>query len=61
MYGADTWTVKQTEAKKFGAAEIRMCSWMSGATKLERIRNVRIRGTTRVEYIYKKVQESRLK
>ena len=34
---------------------------MSGVTKLDRIRNERIRGTTKVEEISKKVQESRLK
>ena len=34
---------------------------MSGVTKLDRIRNQRIRGTTMVGEISKKVQESRLK
>ena len=34
---------------------------MSGVTKLDRIRNERIRGTTNVGEISKKVQESRLK
>ena len=34
---------------------------MSGVTKLDRIRNDRIRGTTKVGEISKKVQESRLK
>ena len=34
---------------------------MSGVTKLDRIRNERIRGTTKLEEISKKMQESRLK
>ena len=34
---------------------------MSGVAKLDRIRNERIRGTTKVGEISKKVQESRLK
>ena len=34
---------------------------MSGVTKLDRIRNERMRGTTKVGEISKKVQESRLK
>ena len=34
---------------------------MSGVTKLDRIRNERIRGTMKVGEISKKVQESRLK
>ena len=38
-----------------------MLRWMSGVTKLDRIRNERIRGATKVGEISKKVQESRLK
>ena len=37
------------------------CGGMSGVTKLDRIRNERIRGTTKVGEISKKVQESPLK
>ena len=37
-----------------------MLRWMSGVTKLDRIRNERIRGTTKVGEISDKVQESRL-
>ena len=40
---------------------MRMLRWMSGVTKLDRIRNERIRRTTKVGEISKKVQESRLK
>ena len=35
--------------------------WMGGVIKLDRIRNERIRGTTKVGEISKKVEESRLK
>ena len=35
--------------------------WIGGVTKLDRIRNERIRGTTKVGEISKKVQKSRLK
>ena len=38
-----------------------MLRWMSGVAKLDRIGNERIRGTTKVGEISKKVQESRLK
>ena len=38
-----------------------MLRWMSGDTKLDRIRHERIRGTTKVGAISKKVQESRFK
>ena len=61
MYGAETWAVKKAQEKKLDVAEMRMLRWMSGVTKLDRIRNERIRGTTKVGEISKKVQESRLK
>ena len=61
MYGAETWAVKKAQEKKLDVAGMRMLRWMSGVTKLDRIRNERIRGTTEVGEISKKVQESRLK
>ena len=48
MYGAETWAVKKTQQKKLDVAEMRMLRWMSGVTKLDRITNERIRGTTKV-------------
>ena len=53
--------VKKAHEKKLDVAEMRMLRWMSGVTKMDRIRNERIRGTTKVGEISKKVQESRLK
>ena len=44
IYGADTWSVKKAQEKKLDVAEMRMLRWMSGVTKLDRIRNERIRG-----------------
>ena len=38
-----------------------MLRWMCGVTKLDRIRNERIRGATKVGETSKRVQESRLK
>ena len=63
MYGAETWAVKKAQEKKLDVAEMRMLDlrWTSGVTKLDRIRNERIRGTTKVGEISKKVQVSRLK
>ena len=46
---------------KLEVAEMRMLRWMCGVTKLDKIRNERIRGTTKVGEITKKVQERRLK
>ena len=60
MYRAETWAVKKAQEKKLDVAEMRMLRWMSGVTKLDRIRNEITRGTTKVGEISKKVQESRL-
>ena len=38
-----------------------MLRWMNGVTKLDRIRNERIRGTTKVGEISRKAQETRSK
>ena len=59
MYDAEAWVVKTAQEKKLDVAEMRMLRWMSGVTKLDRIRSERIRGTTKVGEISKKVQESR--
>ena len=47
--------------KEQDVVEMRMLRWMSGVTKMDRIRNERIRGTTKVGEISKKVPETRLK
>ena len=61
MYGAETWALKKAQENKLEVAEIRLLRWMYGVTKLDKIRNERIRGTTKVGEIAKKVQEWRLK
>ena len=63
IYGAGTRAVNRPKAqeKKLDVAEMRMLRWMSEVTKLDRIRNERIRGTTKVGAISKKVQQSRPK
>ena len=48
VYGAETWAMKKEQEKKLDVAEMRILRWMSGVTKLDRIRNERIRGTTKV-------------
>ena len=61
MYGAETWALKKAQENKLEGAEMRMLLWMCGGTKLDKIRNERIRGKTKVGEIRKKVQERRLK
>ena len=39
MYDAEMWAVNKVQEKKLDVAEMRMLRWMSGVTKLDRIRN----------------------
>ena len=55
MYVVETWALKKTQEKKLEVAEMRMLRWMCGVTKLDTIRNERIRGPTKVGEITKKV------
>ena len=48
MYGAETWASKKAQEKKLEVAEMRMIQWMCGVTKLDKIRNERIRVTAKV-------------
>ena len=48
MYGAETWAVKKAQEKKLDVAEMRMLRWMSGVTKLDRIRNESIEKRRRI-------------
>ena len=61
LYGSETWAVKRAQEKKMDAVEMRMLRWMCGVTKMDRLTNDRIRGTTKVGELSKKVQERRLK
>ena len=61
VYWAETWALKKAQENKCEVAEMGMLRWMCGVTKLDKIRNERIRGTTKVGEITKKVQERRLK
>ena len=51
---------ESTQGKNMDVAEMRMLRWMSGVSKLDRIGNERIRGTTKVGEMSTKVHESRL-
>ena len=47
MCSAKTCAVKKAQEKKLDIVEMRMLRWMSGVTKLDRSRNVKIRRTTK--------------
>ena len=56
VYGAETWAVKKAHEKKMEVAEMKMLRWMCGVTRLDKIRNEKIRGSAKVGEISKKVQ-----
>ena len=39
---------------------MKMLRWMCGVTRLDKIRNAKIRGSTKVGYISKRVHERRI-
>ena len=52
---------KKTDERKLDVAEMKMLRWMSGVTKMDRVRNEYIRGSLKVTEVSKKVQEARLR
>ena len=59
-YGLGAAPLKKLEERKLDVAEMRMLRWMSGVTRMDRVRNNFIRGTVKVTEVSKKVQEARL-
>ena len=49
VYGAETWAVKKVHDKKMEVAEMKMLRWMCDVTRLDKIRNEKIRGSTKEE------------
>ena len=60
MYGAETWPINKAQGQKLDVAEMRVLRWMCGITRMDKIRNERIRGTTEVAVISKTAKERRL-
>ena len=56
MYGVETWAVKKMEV-----TGMKVLRWMCGVTRLDKIRNEKIRGSTKMGEISKKVQERRMR
>ena len=48
VYGAETWAVQKAHEKKMEVAVMQMLRWTCGATRLNKIRNEKIRGSTKV-------------
>ena len=61
LYGSECWPITKAQEQKLSVAEMRMLRWMTGHTRLDRIRNVEIRREIRVASIVDKLRESRLR
>ena len=61
LYGAETWATTRGQEARLEVNEMRMLRWRCGVTRRDKIRNVHIRGTTRVVQASKKITEKRLK
>ena len=61
MVGANNWVTTRGQEARLEVNEMRMLRWMCGVTRRDKIRNVHIRGTTRVVQASKKITEKRLK
>ena len=60
-YGLETAPLKKAQEQKLDVTEMKMLRWMSGVTRMDRVQNRYIRGSTKVMEASKKVQESRLR
>ncbi|MED6123750.1 hypothetical protein PIB30_118080 [Stylosanthes scabra] len=61
LYGTEYWAAKGEHEHKLSVAEMKMLRWMSGHTRLDKIRNEDIRKRVGVAPIIEKVVESRLR
>ena len=61
LYGSECWATKYENEQKMRVAEMRMLRWMCGHTRLDRIRNEKIREKVGVAPIDEKMRESRLR
>ncbi|XP_061711434.1 uncharacterized protein LOC133520788 [Cydia pomonella] len=60
-YGSEIWPMTQRHVQAIHVAEMKMLRWMSGVSRINRVRNEHIRGSLGVRDVSDKLQESRLR
>ena len=61
MYGSETWPMRRRWEDRLDVTEMRMLRFSCGLTRLDKVRNTLIRGTTKVTSMSNKIRESRLR
>ncbi|XP_063540276.1 uncharacterized protein LOC134749304 [Cydia strobilella] len=61
MYGSECWATKKKHEQKMHTNEMKMLRWVAGVTRLDRVRNVYVRGSFKVAPIAEKMAESRMR
>ena len=61
MYGSECWALKKSGENAMAMAEMKMLRWSCGFTKLDKIRNTKIRAKLNATPIGEKLQQQRLR
>ena len=60
-YGLEAAPMKKAQEQRLDVTEMKMLRWMSGVTRMDKIRNQYVRGSAKVTEASKKIQEYRLR
>jgi hypothetical protein len=60
LYESECWATKMRDDRRLHVTEMRMLRWMSGVTRMDRIRNEYIRGSLKVAPVSDKMRSNRL-
>ncbi|KIH47199.1 hypothetical protein ANCDUO_22744 [Ancylostoma duodenale] len=61
MYGAECWPATKEVERRLGVMEMKMLRWMAGITRVDCIRNEKIRERFGIATIADKLRETRLR